>query len=333
MKIWPLVLLLCLPALAFSETATEPDEKNNSEPGAEPEVTNVHSYNWVDSSHAYATDQAQALTEWMDSFFQDPDYEFEQPESLLRLEWINSWDENGDDSTKLRLRGKVQLPGLSRRLDLVFSGEETGIDDDETDTESSVGLQLNLSERASSRFDATIGVSSSDLTPGVRFRNKGTLGNAYYYRYTQKLEWENDEGFYTTGEIDLDQRLADDELLRWSNRLIYGEETDGTEWRSNLSLRQRISRDGSSQPFVISYNATVRGTTDPDITRAYRLGVLMRRQIYRRFLFAELEPSFGWRKRRPGDDREGSWQIVLRFEIALQQDLRRPAPAERDTSD
>ena len=72
--------------------------------------------NWADQSHAYVTDQAQALTEWMDSFFGDPNYDIEKPESLLRLEWVNSWDEEDDESSKLRLRGKLQLPAISKRL-------------------------------------------------------------------------------------------------------------------------------------------------------------------------------------------------------------------------
>ena len=119
----------------------------------------------------------------------------------------------------------------------------------------------------------------------------------------------------------------------WSNRLIVGEETDDIEWRTNLSLRHRITPEGSDQPFVISYYGTIRGTSDPNITRAYRLGVLARRQIYRRFLFAEIEPSYAWRKKKPGDDREGAWKVTLRFEIALERDLRRARPRDRDTSE
>ena len=326
MKTLPLVMLLCLPALALGETATESEQNNNSESGAAPEVSDEHSYNWVDSSHAYATDQVQALTEWMDSFFGDPISDFERPESLLRLEWVNSWDENQKDRTKLRLKGKLELPGLSRRLDLVFSGEETTLNNEDSDTSGTVGLALNLKEQSRSRIDATMGVNSSGLAPGVRYRNQGPLGNEFYYRYTQRLEWEHDDGFYSTGQVDLDQRLTDNELLRWSNRLIYGEETDGTEWRTNLSLRHRITPEGSDQPFVISYYGTIRGTSDPDITRAYRLGVLMRRQIYRRFLFAELEPSYAWRKKKPGIEREGGWKLTLRFEIALERDMRRARP-------
>lgn len=268
------------------------------------------------------------MTEWMDGFFGDPNYEFEKPESLLRLEWVNHWDENEKDRTKLRLKGKLQLPAISRRLDLVFSGEETD-NGTSTDTQGTVALSLNVSDQERSRVDATLGISSSDVTPGVRYRNQGPLGNAFFYRYTHRLEWEPDEGLYTTGLVNLDQILSENELLRWSNRLIYGEDTDGAEWLTNLSLRHRLTPEGSAQPFVISYYGAIRGNTDPDITRAYRLGVLMRRQIYRRFLFAEIEPSYNWRKKRDGVDREGGWKISLRFEIALQRDMRRARPKGR----
>ena len=137
MKIW-LALLLILPlaegALASGDkddarqqgggqpaeetlgdwaAATPADEVPNGEAPLEPGEPPV---NWADYSHAYVTDQAQALTEWMDGFFGDPVYDIEKPESLLRLEWVNSWDEEDDESSKLRLRGKLQLPAISKRL-------------------------------------------------------------------------------------------------------------------------------------------------------------------------------------------------------------------------
>ncbi len=79
---------------------------------------------WMDDSHAFATERAQELTEWMDGFFGDPVYELEKPESLMRLEWENTWDQQDNSNTRLRLRGKVRLPRLSERLSIIFSGED-----------------------------------------------------------------------------------------------------------------------------------------------------------------------------------------------------------------
>ena len=299
---------------------TPPNGEAPPEPG-EPEVS------WADYSHAYVTDRAQALTEWMDSFFGDPNYDIEKPESLLRLEWANSWDEKDDEKSKLRLRGKLQLPAISKRLNLVFSGEDGDdlgdIVEDERESEDRVGLLYSMGERNRSRVDLTLGISTSELRPGIRYRNKGPIGERHRYRYTQRLQYEQDEGFFTTGQLNLDRAVREDTLLRWSNRAIYGEETKGVEWRSRVSLSRRLRATEKKRNTVITGYTSVKGFTDPSYTNNYSIGTLLRAQILRKYLFVELEPSYNWRKQNEIDDRDGVWNIVLRFEILLERDLRR----------
>jgi hypothetical protein len=320
-------LLLILPALARSEGAPDAEQKELEEvlvQGAAPEEPGDDLPNWVDDSHAYATDRAQELSEWMDGFFGDPVYDVESPESLVRIGWVNTLDEEEDYKSKGRIRGKIQLPRLSERLNLVFIGEEGDALSNEEDIEGEdrVGLQYTVGERKRSRVDLTMGISWGSLRPGIRFRNQGPITEGYRYRYTQRLQYEDDEGFYTTGQLNLDHDLEEDRLLRWSNRVVYGEETDGAEWRSKLSLRQRLKPLGKKHQSVLSYFASVKGQTDPSFVKNTRFGILWRRQVYRQFLFMELEPSYNFRKRED-EDRSGVWNIVLRFEIALHRDLRR----------
>jgi hypothetical protein len=304
--------------------AARADEVPTGEAPLEPGEPPV---NWADYSHAYVTDQAQALTEWMDGFFGDPVYDIEKPESLLRLEWVNSWDEEDDESSKLRLRGKLQLPAISKRLNLVFSGEDgddlSDVVEDDRDSGDRVGLLYNLGEKNRSRVDLTLGISTDELRPGIRYRNKGPIGERHRYRYTQRLQYESDEGFFTTGQLNLDRAVREDTLLRWSNRALYGEESKGVEWRSRVSLSRRLRSEEKKRNTVITGYTSVKGFTDPSYTKNYRIGALLRAQVWRRYLFVELEPSYNWRKQNEDDDRDGVWNIVLRFEIALEQDLRR----------
>jgi len=326
-KFWPVAIMIWLPALAHAGDGGD-SAGNQSADGASSNDKGERTYTWVDEGHTYATNQAQALTEWMDGFFHDPAYEFEQPESRLRIEWSTSWDEIEDDRTRIRLRGRLQLPALSRRVGIIFGGEdssEPGIEEDELEDE--VGLQYVVGEHLGSRLDATVSVSSSDVTPGVRYRYQDFFTDNASYRFRQRLEYNHNEKLHATSRLDFDYRLADDELIRWSNRAMYGEETDGTEWRSRLSLRHRLSKEGSAQPFVLRYFGTVRGITDPKLTKSYALGIQVRRQIFRKFLFAELEPTYSWRKKNTDVSREGAWKLVLRFEIALQKDLARKKPS------
>ena len=65
------------------------------------------------------------------------------------------------------------------------------------------------------------------------------------------------------------------------------------------------------------------GVTDPNYIENYGLGMVFRRQVYRRFLFAELEPSYNLRRDFPGQSLSSAWNIILRIELVLSRDLAR----------
>ena len=279
--------------------------------------------NWVDTTHAYATDRAQALTEWMDSFFGDPNYDLENAESLVRVVWRNELDQTDGYNTKVRLRGKLQLPKISKRLNLFFGGEDgDDLSNDERKSEDRAGLLYTIDQRRRSRVDLTLGFSSEGFKPGVRYRNQGPLYEDSSYRFTQQVEYKDNKGFFTTGELNLDKALSRADLLRFSNQAVYGENTEGTEWQSALIMYQRRSLH-KRDPRVFAWFGSVDGVTDPSYVKNYRLGVLFRRQLYRPYLFVELQPSYNFRKQRNDDERRGAWSLELNFEVALERDLRR----------
>ena len=273
--------------------------------------------NWVDTSHAYATEQAQALTQWMDDYFGEPNYELEAAESLLRLDFTTDWDQDDGNNNKVRLRGKVQLPKLSKRLNLVFSdesGDELDPDRNERKLDDNVGLVYEVAENQRSRFDLTLGLNWNRVRPGVRYRYQGTFADVYSYRFTQRVQYENGEGFYATSQAELNRALGENRFLRWNNRAVYGEETDGTEWVTRFSLfeRRRSALGSRKHKLGINYFGAINGVTDPkSYVKNYRVGVLFRRQVYRKFLFLELEPAYNYRKRDPDDKRQFAWSIGL----------------------
>jgi hypothetical protein len=328
-RIW-LITLLLWPVLAAGEPSTVPEARQTDEVGApEQEVVqgdpDDSAVTWVDSSHAYATDQVQGLTAWMDNFFGDPTYDLETPDSLVRMEWRNTWDREDGHKARVRVRGKLHMPRISKRLNLLFNeedGDELGADERKENTDL-VGLQYSLGELNRSRVDLTLDAGTWDLRPGVRYRNQGPIAKQMGYRFTQQLEYKDGEGFYSTTEVNLDRVLDENSLLRWSNRLIHGEETDGEEWQTILSLDQRQRPLHKKHQFVIGYFGAIEGVTDPDYVQNYRMGMVFRRQVYRPFFFVELEPSYNLRRDSPEQSRSGAWNIVLRFEIVLQPDLAR----------
>jgi hypothetical protein len=316
-----LMLLFATPAWAGAE-ALSPEETSEQETGTLEEY-DESPINWVDDSHAYATDQVQALTEWMDNFFGDPNYDLEKPESLVRVVWRNDWNEEDGYNTKVRARGKLQLPKISKRLNLFFGGENGDeLSNDERKSEDRAGLLYTIDQRRRSRVDLTLGFSSIGFRPGVRFRHQGPLYDDSSYRFTQQVEYKANRGFFTTSELNFDHALTGRDLIRFSNEVIYGENTEGTEWQSTLALFQRRSVH-KKDPRVFSYFVSVNGVTDPSYVKNYRLGVLLRRQIYRPYLFVELQPAYNFSKNGVDEGRSGEWSLELNFEIALERDLRR----------
>jgi len=312
-KIVLLILGIVFASVAWSE-AQAPDT-----PTAEAEVP----ITWVDNTHAYATDQTQALAEWMDSFFGDPNYDLESAESLVRVVWRNDFDQNDGYNTKVRLSGKLQLPRISKRLNLFFGGENgDDLSNDEEKSEDRAGMLYTIDQRSRSRVDLTLDLSSMGLKPGVRFRNQGQLYEDSSYRFTQQIEYKDNKGFFTTAELNFDKALSDTDLLRYSNELVYGENTEGTEWQTTLILFERRSVH-KSDPRVFAWFGSINGVTDPSYVKNYRLGVLFRRQFFRPFLFVELQPAYNFLKQNNDDERRGAWSLELNFEVALYRDLRR----------
>ena len=320
MKGKTLSILLLAAHLALASSLA----RAQAEPG-EPVGTEEPEINWVDTSHEYATNQAQALTRWMDDFFGDPEYNLEQAESWLRVEFEDDWDQEDGHDFGVRLRGKVHLPKTSRRVALVFNGEESELDDrEDRDLDDQVGLQLNVSEGKRNRWDATLSVGSGHLKPGIKFRSEGPLNEQTSYRYVQRAQYEDGEGFFTIPNLDINHILDENRIVRWNNRLLWGERTEGVEWRTRLSMRHRFEDRRLKYPLAMNYFFSVSGVTRPEsFVKNYRLGFLWRRRIYRDFLFMELEPAYNWRRRLYEDEREGVWSMAVRFEIALEQNLKR----------
>jgi hypothetical protein len=289
---------------------------------------------WVDTSHAYATNATQDLVQWMDDFFGAPIEDAERAESYLRLILIDDWDTSDQHSFKARVRGQVQMPKLSERIALVFAGDDgEELSEEEREEEDTVGLRYEILEAARSRVDLTMGLSTSQLKPGIRFRQRAPLfSENSSYRFTQRIQYWTEDGWLGISQLDLNPRLTEDSVVSWNSRLRYGEETDGTEWRTGINLRTRYRAD-DDRPIGFQYFARVNGVTDPsNYVRNYSLGVLFRRQIYRDYLFFEAEPTVNWRQDEFDDDRDVVWGIVFRLEIALLEDLRRTGDRD-DSSD
>ena len=302
-------------------TATEPDDALPTEPD-----------HWLESRHGYMTERANALTQWIDDFFGDRSADLEQAESRLRLRFIEDWDQTLGNEVRFRVGGKVNLPKLSRRLDLVFRGDDPDneISGRQDPAQSRVGLQYQLGDKekvSRHRYDLTLGLSSSGPRPGARYRYDGFIGDNSPVRFTQRVQYEFDDGAFATSRLDIDHRLNDYSLVRSFSRVFWGEDSEGVEWSSAIAHAARWSTLYGRRRATFIY-AGVSGKTQPYAYRDnYFVGARYRMQAYRDYLFFEIEPSYNWRINEPFTEREGALKLELRLELLLDNDLRRDASA------
>ena len=277
---------------------------------------------WVEGGHRYAARKADAMTQWVDNFFGNDERDLEQAYSRLRLRTIYDWDDRFDNEVKVRLGGKVSLPQISDRLDLVFRGEDMdgfndrGVEDADEDR---IGLQFEVGpeDRRNGRFKLAVGFGSSGPKPGVKYVFQDALAEDVSFRFTQRFTYDLGDGGYGSSRIAVDKALRERELIRAYTRFLYGENTEGTEWSSSLSYARGWEGEGGRVGASWLYIGA-DGQTEPyDFVTNYKVGIRIRRQAYKYFLFWEIEPSYNWRIDEPYFDREGAWRIELRLEFLL----------------
>ena len=277
---------------------------------------------WLEGGKDYASRKANEMTQWVDNFFGNDERDLEQAETRLRLRTIYNWDERLDNGIKFRLGGKVSLPQISKRLDLVFRGEDMddfGDDGVEDPSEDRIGLQYQVGPKdiRKHRFDLTVGFGSSGPKPGVKYVYQDAFAEDLNFRFTQRFTYDLGEGGYGSSRFVLDKALRERELVRAYTRFLYGEKTEGTEWSSSLSYARGWQGDSGRVGATWLY-VGADGQTEPyDFVKNYKVGARFRRQAYRDWLFWEIEPSYNWRVDEPYFDREGAWRIELRLEFLL----------------
>lgn len=277
---------------------------------------------WVEGGHRYAARKADEMTQWVDNFFGNDERDLEQASSRLRLRAIYDWDDRLDNEAKIRIGGKVSLPQISERLDLVFRGEDMdgfndrGVEDADEDR---IGLQYEVGseDRRNGRLKLTVGFGSSGPKPGVKYVYQDALAGDMSFRFTQRFNYDLGDGGYGSSRFVVDKALRERELIRVYTRFLYGEKTEGTEWSTSLSFARGWEGKGGRVGASWLYVGADGQTETYDFVKNYKVGMRIRRQAYKEFLFWEIEPSYNWRIDEPYFDREGAWRIELRLEFLL----------------
>ena len=244
------ILLLTSPlALPGSEPIeNQPVRSEDEVEASTEEQEEVIRKDMLDRQKDYVDTQVQRASQWVDSFFVDPNYEAEQANSQFRIRPEIYYGKEDDFKFRLRVRARINLPNMGRRVSLVVGADdEDGFDDavDDSADDGIIGLQFFMRESSRWNTSLSVGVKFNDFAGfiGPRVRYTGVLGQKGSYRFTQTVRWQTNDYWQINTRLDLN-RVINDKLFfrqtfdgRWR-----GERADEEGYRTQISsyLTQRL---------------------------------------------------------------------------------------------
>ena len=329
--------------LASAAAAQEPQPAGDRPP-AEPKAAaqptpaqapSSEGETWIDERHRQLEQQLTDLTELIDGIFgEDRRFDLERPGTYLR--WRNELriDDRRKWTPRTSVRASLQLPGFKRwikSLQLVFSGESKGDpvirrleDPGNPGVSPSIRAeQANLELRSDFfRTPATVlqGAIGFRLRfpfeyfGALRFRRRLDLGWKVTSRLTQEGFWTNRESFGEKTQLDFDRPVAAHTQVRWNNAGFVTGVSRGYEWATEAGVAQDFPplRTAAYLAFAVSGFGVVPKAQ----VELYRLFIRLRRDVWRRWLFLELEPEIGW-PTSPELGRHKVHAITVRLDIML----------------
>lgn len=297
--------------------------------------------NWLDVGHAFIEHRLFAPVLRVDRFFSDErDLEPERARSFIRWrQELRLEQHRSTPAYSITVGANLKFPGLNqqlRRLQVevtgqtrdaftaLFPGDHTSPGEVPTSDSAfgtaDAGLGYRLFETVASGVathgDLGAGVILR-LPPGgygrARLRFAESLRGRFLTRQAVSGFWRTDTRLGTSASGEVERPLAFSTLARLAGSTTLTQRSRGVEWGTDLSLAGTLKAHiGAQLGFGVS--GATRAPVDVDV---YRFYLRLRRDFYRKWIFLELDPEYGW----PWDavqGRRGTWAVLLRLEVQFQ---------------
>jgi len=270
----------------------------------------------VDRSHAYVSRQLVDSVAWFDQLFADErNADFQRNGSSIRLQGELKPDSTGAVTPRFGLHLDLALPGLEGWFDSLrrvvyaqsLTNEALAAPENQTAPPPSVADAATGRASAELRYDVlNLVFSHVDVGAGVRgdvppaaflrtrWRSTVPLGLGALGRFTLAGFYDSALRLGSVGEATLERPFGRRFLLRWANLASVSEARAdlGFEWRSEASFTWAPA---ANRGWRIGGGST--GVTRPlAYVNLSRVFASHRRDLWRRWLFVEVEPDLEWQR-------------------------------------
>ena len=194
--------------------------------------------------HAAITQRLQETASWLDSFFGDEREDEELASSNLRFGVSNTFLELESAKTRLFLRGKVVLPRLERRVQLVFEGTDDGSLSDPADQQASSSIRYTIRDTKKKKLSLSTGFRGGLTDPHIftqlRLRKKINRGD-WLTRVTPALIYDTRDGWEAVLRIDNEHEIGEHLFFRSTTQPIWADREAGLILRQDFTVFKRLS--------------------------------------------------------------------------------------------
>ncbi len=259
------------------------------------------------------------LADWMDDFFDDDRFSQEVNRTRIKLGLSTGYSKNDEFEIKPSLSGRVDLPNLNEKLNLLISAsdEEEFVADQNPisaiprhqrsgNRDVAVALQYYFREEAKFNFSTLLGGSFKYLSAGTRLRSSQDFG-AWHGRFINRLQYFTDDGLENAASYDIDYLISDRWLSRTTVAADWLEERDGLQHSLLFRLYQMINPEKAVVYEIGNYFDTEDSYSMTDL----QLRLQYRQRFLRDWLILEVAPQLTF----PEDhDREANPGVVVKLE-------------------
>jgi hypothetical protein len=322
-RAWPFVTGHHASAQSSAPSAETPGQDAPTDAAADDEPAPTA----ADTVHDAIADTVTGTGEWLDSFFATRHDEAENNKTRVRVSIGGSLEEGSDPALQLKFKAKIALPRISKRLNILVSGD--GDDDSDvqntandevrdnytsTDNENAaVGLQYFISQTKSRSLSAVVGARFRKSKPvgvfGTRYRQTWDL-DPWQLRFTQGGLWYTDNGFALPTRFDLDRPITDTVRSRTTLKGEWYESEDGYYYEVNQSFNERLDH---KRGIRYQWNNHFR-TSPSNRLEETNLRIRYRQAIWRDWVYVDIAPQLSFPRDRDFKPTPGIFgKLEIRF--------------------
>lgn len=285
---------------------------------------------WLDVGHAFVEHRLFAPVLRLDRFFSDErELEPLRARSFVRLRNNLRVRDEGDPIYTVDVSANLRFPGLNRKLErlrLVIAGQTEEAVNALLPDGAATALRARQIGRADAglRYGAWEGLHSSvdlgaglilELPPGafgrVRHRASIPVRRLVLLRSATSVFWRTDTRFGTSLDLGAERPLGRASLARLEGSATLTERSRGVEWSSGLAFLRTLGQRSA----ILAGGGLEGAQRAPVGVDRYRLLARYRRDLFRHWVYVELEPEIAW----PWSIERGRFrELALTFRLEVQ---------------